>query len=74
MTFEGTKSYYGSYAETYLVVEEAPSPGQLLEPELAGSTQATKAPLLTTQLIEIVAVVIIAVIAVAGFFIFRQQK
>jgi hypothetical protein len=74
VTFEGTKSYYGSYAETYLVVEEAPSPGQLLEPELAGSTQATEAPLITAQLIEIIAVVIIAVIAVAGFYIFRKLK
>ena len=32
-TFEGSSSYYGSYAETYINVEEAPSPAQPLEPE-----------------------------------------
>jgi len=32
-TFEGSDSYYRSYAETYINVEEAPSPAQPLEPE-----------------------------------------
>jgi outer membrane protein assembly factor BamB len=32
-TFEGSESYYGSYAETYITVEEAPSPAQPIEPE-----------------------------------------
>ena len=32
-TFEGSDSYYGSYAETYISVEEAPSPAQPIEPE-----------------------------------------
>jgi hypothetical protein len=32
-TFEGSDSYYGSSATTYLWVEEAPSPAQPIEPE-----------------------------------------
>jgi hypothetical protein len=32
-TFEGSESYYGSSAETYVVVEEATSAAQPIEPE-----------------------------------------
>jgi hypothetical protein len=32
-TFKGSDSYYSSYAETYLIVEEAPSPAEIIEPE-----------------------------------------
>jgi len=32
-TFEGSDSYYSSYAETYINVGEAPSPAQTIEPE-----------------------------------------
>jgi hypothetical protein len=32
-TFEGSDSYYGSSAETYLIVEEAPAAAQPIEPE-----------------------------------------
>jgi hypothetical protein len=73
-TFEGSESYYGSYAETYLSVEEPTSAGQQLEPELTEPTQATEAMFITTELIVILAVVIIAVIALAGFYIFRKLK
>jgi len=32
-TFEGSDSYYSSYAETYLIVEEVPSTSMAIEPE-----------------------------------------
>ena len=32
-TFEGSDAYYRSYAETYIIVEEAPSAAQPIEPE-----------------------------------------
>jgi len=32
-TFEGSNAYYGSYAETYINVGEAPSPAEPIEPE-----------------------------------------
>ncbi len=38
-TFEGSGAYYGSFAETYINVDEAPSPAALMEPE-----QTTPAP------------------------------
>jgi hypothetical protein len=71
-TFKGTDSYGSSFAETAIGVTEFPSPGQQFEPELTEPMQATEAPLITTELIAILAVVIIAVIAVAGFYIFRK--
>jgi outer membrane protein assembly factor BamB len=37
-TFEGSDSYYGSYAETYLIVDEAPSAAAAMEPEATEPT------------------------------------
>ena len=73
-TFEGSDSYYPSSAETYVSVTESSSPGQQFEPELTETTVAAEAPFIATELIVILAVVIIAVIALAGFYIFRRQK
>jgi hypothetical protein len=69
-TFEGSESYYGSYAETYLIVEEATSAGQQLEPE---PTEPTEASLITTEL-AIIAVVIIASVAIVAFWALRKRK
>ena len=55
-------------------VTEEPSPGQQFETELAEPTQAAEATFITTELITIIAVVIIAVVALAGFYIFRKLK
>jgi hypothetical protein len=38
-TFKGTESYYGSYAETYINVEEAPAPAATVEPEPVTPTE-----------------------------------
>jgi outer membrane protein assembly factor BamB len=73
-TFEGSDSYYCSSAVTYVYVEESPSPGQQMEPELAETTVAAEVPFIATELIVIVAVIIIAVIAFAGFYIFKRQE
>jgi len=71
-TFKGSGSYYTSFAETAFGVAEAPSPGQQFEPELAEPTIAGEAPFITTELITILAALIIAVIALAGFYIFKK--
>jgi hypothetical protein len=71
-TFAGSDSYYRSYSETAFGVAEAPSPGQQLEPELTEPIQTAEAPFITIELVAILAVVIIAVIALAGFYIFRK--
>ena len=87
-TFEGSNSYYGSYAETYINVEESPSPAQPIEPEptkpepveLTKLTEPepaepTEAPLFTTTEIAIIAAVVIAsVIGIISFWALRKRK
>jgi hypothetical protein len=41
-TFEGSAAYYGSYAETYISVGEAPSPAQPIEPEAPTQPEPTE--------------------------------
>jgi len=67
-TFEGSDSYYASYAETAIGVGPAPSPAQPIEPE-----EPTAAPLITTEL-AIIAFVIVAVIGIVAFWILRKRK
>jgi hypothetical protein len=51
-TFEGSESYYRSYAVTYINVEEAPSAAQAMEPELTSPTPEYAQPT-TTELTQI---------------------
>ena len=67
-SFEGSDSYYSSYAETAIGVTEAASPSGAIEAE------ASEAPLITTELAIIVAAVIVAVAVLAGFWIVRKRK
>jgi len=67
-TFEGSESYASSMDITYLVVTEAPSPAQPIEPE-----EPTEAPFITTE-IAIIAAVIVAVAVILGFWIIRKRK
>jgi hypothetical protein len=78
-TFEGSNAYYGSYAETYINVGEAPSPAATMEPELtapapAAPVEATEAPLITTEIAIIAAVAVACVIGVAAFWALRRRK
>jgi outer membrane protein assembly factor BamB len=43
-TFEGSESYYSSYAQTYISVDEAPSTAQAMEPELTSPTPELAQP------------------------------
>jgi outer membrane protein assembly factor BamB len=67
-TFEGSNSYYSSYAETAIGVEEAVSTGAPLEPE------PTEAPIVSTEMAIIIAAVIVAIAVLAGFWIIRKRK
>ena len=67
-TFEGSESYYSSYAETAIGVDPAPSPAGPIEPE------PSEAPIITTEMAIILAAVIIAVALIVGFFILRKRK
>ena len=68
-TFEGSDSYFSSYAETAIGVGPAPSPSQPIEPE-----PATEAPFITTEIAIIAAVVIAAIIAIVAFWALRKRK
>jgi len=77
VTFEGSDSYYGSYAETYICVEEASSPAQAFEPELTAPepTEPSEAPLFSaTDLAIIAAVAVAVVIGVASYWTLRRRK
>jgi outer membrane protein assembly factor BamB len=68
-TFEGSDSYFSSYAETALGVGPASAPTQPIEPE----EPTAEAPFITTE-IAIIAAVIIAVAVIVGFWIIRKRK
>jgi hypothetical protein len=70
-TFEGSDSYYSSYAETAIGVTEAPSPAQPIEPE---PTEPTEAFALGTTELAIIAVVIIAAVAIVAFWALKKRK
>jgi outer membrane protein assembly factor BamB len=67
-TFEGSRAYYRSFAETAIGVGPAPEPSGPIEPE------PTEAPLITTEVAIIVAAVIVAVAVIVGFWIIRKRK
>jgi hypothetical protein len=76
-TFDGTDSYWGSCAETYMYVGEAPTSGTPIEPE-PPTEQPTEpepeAPFITTEIAIIAAVAIIAVVGVAAYWLLRRRQ
>jgi len=75
-TFEGSKSYYSSYAETAIGVDPAPSPAEPIEPEPTEPTEpeAAEAPLITTETAIIAAVAVAVVIGIAAYWILKKRK
>jgi outer membrane protein assembly factor BamB len=69
-TFEGSDSYWSSYAETAIGVSPAPSSSAVIEPE---PTETQGFALGTTEL-AIIAVAIIAVVGVVAFWALRKRK
>ena len=67
-TFEGSDSYFSSYAETAIGVGPPVTPGTPIEPE------ATEAPFITTEIAIVAAVVIAAIIGVVAFWALRRRK
>jgi hypothetical protein len=68
-TFEGTDSYYTSYAETAVGVGPAPEPSGPIEPE-----EPAEAPFITTEIAILLAAVIVAVAVIVGFWTLRKRK
>jgi hypothetical protein len=80
-TFEGTKSYYRSFSETAILVSESTSAAQSFEPEFAESTAISsgvtthaEAPLVTSEIAIIAAVIVAAVIGIVSFWALRKRK
>ena len=76
-TFEGTGGYYGSYAETAIVVDPAraaPSTPIDTEEPIDTTEPATEAPFITTEIAIIAAVAIVAVVGVVAFWMLRKRK
>jgi len=67
-TFEGSDSYYSSYTTTYIGVDPAPTPETPITPE------EPAAPLITTELAIILAVVAVAVICILGYWALKKRK
>jgi len=67
-TFEGSKSYWTSYAETAIGVGPAVTPETPITPE-----PEPEAPLITTELAIILAVVAVAVIGVVGYWLIKKK-
>jgi outer membrane protein assembly factor BamB len=69
-TFGGSKAYYSSYAETAIGVGPAPAPVQPIEPE----EPTAEAPLITTEIAIIIAVVIVAIIGIVAYWALRKRE
>lgn len=65
--FEGNDSYHWSSAQEVIQVSSAPSPDGQIQPE-------PEAPLITTELAIILAVVAVAVIGVVGYWILKKRQ
>jgi hypothetical protein len=68
-TFEGSDSYFASYAETAIGVGPPVSAGGPIEPE-----EPAAAPLITTELAIVLAIVVIAAIGIVAFWALRKRK
>jgi hypothetical protein len=80
-TFEGSESYYGSTAVTYINVGESPSPAQPIEPEQAASAatqytpaETTGASLVSIEAVLIAAVAVACIVGVVAFLALRKRK
>jgi len=70
-TFEGSDSYWASYAETAIGVDPAPSPAGPIEPE---PTEPSEAPFISTEVAIIAAVVVVAVIGIVAYWALKKRK
>ncbi len=70
-TFEGSNSYWSSYAETAVGVGPAAAAGATFEPE---PTAEPGAPLISTEVAIIAAVAVVAVIGIAAYWALKKRK
>jgi hypothetical protein len=79
-TFEGSEAYYGSFAETSIVVGSAPTTATPIEPEQpepevpVEPTETVETPMITTEIAAVIGVAAVAVIAAVVFVLLRRRK
>jgi len=66
-TFDGSESYWGSTAITYLYADPAPAPSTQIEPDTSAQT------LISTE-VALIAVAAVAVIAVVAYLVIKKRK
>jgi hypothetical protein len=74
-SFAGSDSYYGSYVETAIFVDEGLTPGSLMETEFlttAGSEQTT-VPLISTEAVIVAAFAIVCIIGLTVYWQTRKE-
>jgi outer membrane protein assembly factor BamB len=72
-SFDGSNSYYGSQASTYLAVGPTSEPSTPIEPEEPTEPEEPAAPLISTEIAIVIAVAIIAIIGVAAYWFLRRK-
>jgi hypothetical protein len=74
-SFAGSDSYYGSYVETAIVVDESLSPGALMEAEFLTSTgpKTNTAPIISTEVAIFAVVAIASIIGLAAYSLTRKE-
>jgi hypothetical protein len=76
-SFAGSKSYYPSYVETSVIVDEGLTPGAFMEPEFltpTGTEQQTTAPLISTEAAVFAAVAFACLISIGNYLVIRKRK
>jgi hypothetical protein len=69
-TFGGSRAYFSSYAETAIGVGPAEAPSVPIEPE----EPTAEAPLITTEIAIVIAVVVVAIIGIVAYWVLRKRK
>ncbi|PVX23892.1 MAG: hypothetical protein CW691_09415 [Candidatus Bathyarchaeum sp.] len=69
-TFDGSRSYYGSYSTEYVQVGSASASTQIQH----DAETASEAPLISTEVAVIVAVAVICIIGVVAFWALKKRK
>jgi len=72
--FEGSGSYGSSTASTYFAVDEVSLGMNFEQGPTAGTTEATEAPFITTDVAILIAVAVAVAIGIASFWALRKRK
>jgi outer membrane protein assembly factor BamB len=73
-SFEGSESYYPSYIETAIVVDEGLAPGSLMESDLPTATGSQQVSLISNEVAILASIAIFSLIGLAALSFLRKQE